>query len=197
MTAAPSFRWWDAQDPAHFLEHDWQNPSREWATGEAIKAVKAKRGGSLLEVGPGNGVDYERHFRTAKVRYTAYEGSLTLCNALRERFPTVTWRHAQIADLPPLAADVVYARHVLEHQPALEPALGQLLDAAKRVVVLTWYRPPAPIARCDFYDAHPDIPCQTFALRDVQAAVERAGFVIADCEDFVSGDQGWLLQRRR
>jgi hypothetical protein len=190
MTASPDFRYWNSVDPSTFLDHDWQNPSRQWATREAIKAAK---GGTLLEVGPGPGVDYERYFAKAKgFDYVGWEGSRTLYDALRTRFPDALWGNRTIADLGAQAADVIYLRHVLEHQPALEPALSTVLAAARKAVVLTWYRPPGPVA---FFEVWEGVHCQTYKRSDVLESVARAGFRIDKSETFESGDEAWLLKR--
>lgn len=194
----PDFRYWDSVEPSTFLEHDWANPSRVWATTEAIKAAK---GGSLLEVGPGPGVDYERAFSKAEgIDYAGWEGSGNLCAALRVKYPDAAWVHGQIADLGEESADVVYTRHVLEHQPALEPALSQLLGAARKAVVLTWYRPPGPVA---FFEVWEGVHCQTFQREEVMQSVAAAGWKISKRQTFPTqpggvegGDEGWVLKPR-
>lgn len=191
MTAiSPDFTYWNSVDPALFLSHDWQNPSREWATTAAIGAAK---GGSLLEIGPGPGVDYDKAFRKSGVRYLGVEGSATLYDALQSRFPEAVWQHATIADLTPFSADVVYARHVMEHQPSLQPALSQVLGAARHVVVLTWYRPPGPVARSEVWEG---VHCQTYKRATVMQSVAEAGFRIVASQLFFSGDECWVLERR-
>jgi methyltransferase family protein len=185
----PDFRYWNSVDPAHFLEHDWQNPSRVWATAKAIGAAK---NGTLLEVGPGPGVDYERHFAASGVPYVGWEGSTNLCKALRFRFPEATWVNGDLSAIPAALADVVYARHVMEHQPALDPALGWLLGAARGTVVLTWYRPPDLTAYSDYWEG---VHCHTFARADVLQAIERHGFRIMEQQTFASGDETWVLVR--
>lgn len=189
-TVSPNFHFWNSVDPTQFLVHDWENPSRQWA---AEKAVAMAHGGDLLEVGPGPGVDYTRSFRDAAVRYHAYEGSQTLHDALRQRYPDVDWHLGVIADLAPLSADVVYARHVLEHQPTLEPAFGQLLAAARRAAVITWYRPPAALA---FHEVWAGVHCHTFARESVLQSVVIAGFRLEVAELFDSGDECWVLERQ-
>lgn len=193
---APSFRYWDSVQPGSFLKHDWENPSRAWATDKAIgEAVKAD--GTVLEVGPGPGVDYERHFREAvksfAIRYSAYEGSQTLQDALQRRFPESTWHWRPLHMLPPQSAAVIYARHVLEHQPALEPALTTLLNAARVAVVLTWYRPPADHA---FGEVWEDVPCNTWNRTEVLRSVKAAGFKLSTKKLFPSGDEAWILRRK-
>lgn len=192
MTAV-NFGYWDSVQPESFLAHDWENPSRQWATRQAIDLAK---GGTLLEVGPGPGVDYDRYFRGAvqaeQLRYIAYEGSENLCSSLQSRYPESSFHWAKISDLQPKIADVVYARHVLEHQPALEPALGQLLNAARSFVVLTWYRPPGPTA---FGEVWEGVDCQTYQRAEVLKQLTAHGFGIAEQSAFPSGDEAWVLTR--
>jgi hypothetical protein len=200
MTATPDFRYWNSVDPASFLDHDRANPSRAWATKAA--AAEAKKGdGTLLEVGPGGGMDYEKYFSKAKgITYTGLEGSQSLHAALQTRFPDAAWRNDLLTNLEPLSADVVYARHVMEHQPALEPALGLVLGAARHACVLTWYRPPGPQA---FHEIWEGVYCHTYERAAVLKAVEAAGFVIAKSANFPpevptlpEGDEAWLLKRQ-
>lgn len=182
--------WWERQDPETFLDFNWSHPSREVGTGAAI-ALARQYGGSLVEVGPGAGVDYSQHFRPcADIHYTGYEPTRRFCDALRVRFPAATWVHGAIADLPAGCADVVYCRAVLEHQPALQPALGQLLAAARHAVVIDWYRPPELYASCDFVDG---VPCHTFAVSDVFDVILAAGFAVD--QQWVAGNEVWAAKR--
>lgn len=199
MTATnPDFTYWNSVDPASFLDHDWQNPSRQWACNAAIEAAN---GGTLLEVGPGPGVDYERYFREYQkaglLQYAAYEGSQNLCTDLRKRFPEAQWHCQTIADLKLLSFDVVYARHVMEHQPALQPALGLVLGAARHTVVLSWYRAPGPTA---FHEVWEGVHCQTYQRQAVLRAVAQAGFRITEEQKFETahnpGDEAWVLERQ-
>jgi hypothetical protein len=202
FTTTPDFRYWNSVDPSSFLAHDWENPSRQWAAEKAIDLVGR---GTIIEVGPGQGLDYERYFRprelAAQFSYIGYEGSLNLCTALRDRYPGKQWHNEALTDIPPQSAGVVYVRHVLEHQPALEPALGAILAAARRYVVLTWYRQPAVRAIDHVWNG---VHCQTYARSDVMEAVAAAGFRLAESQrfpsvaarSFRSGDECWVLERR-
>jgi len=184
---APDFTYWDGVDPAHFLETDWANPSRQWAAGKAIEAAK---GGTLLEVGPGPGVEYADWFSKSAVQYTGVEGSANLFRALCERFPETSWVHGQIAGLPAFSADVVYARHVLEHQPTLEPALGTLLAAARSAVLLTWYRPPGPVA---FHEVLRGVYRHTYEREAVLGQIALHGCRVAESQSFPTGDECWVM----
>lgn len=200
-STAPRFDFWDAQEPASFLAFDHDAPSRAVAAALALgRLFPSERVPTLLEVGPGPGVDYARFFRPhvelGRLRYVGVEGSSGLHADLVRRFPESAWRLGTIDTLRRRVADVVYVRSVLEHQLALEPALSLICAAARRAVVLTWYRPPADEARCDWYDLTPGIPAQTYRRADVVARVAKAGFRVAE-EVRVAGstDLIWCLDR--
>jgi hypothetical protein len=194
MSTTVDFSWWERQDAHTFLAHDWDNPARGSATAAAIALAK-HHGGALLEVGPGNGVDYANAFRAhvlaGTLRYTGVEGTHTFFAALAEKHPEATWEHRALADLAPLSADVVYARHVLEHQPALVPALPTLLAAARHAVVLDWYRPPADVS---VYSMWENVHFHTFARAEVLRVVAESGFLLARMER-VDHDEVWQLER--
>jgi hypothetical protein len=79
----------------------------------------------------------------------------------------------------------------LEHQPALQPALGQLLAIATHGAVIDWYRPPETTARCEWADT---VPCHTFARADVLAGVQAAGFRVVTTER-AERNEVWTLER--
>jgi hypothetical protein len=186
--------WWERQEPETFLLFNWSHPSRvvatEWAGTQALL-----HGGELVEVGPGSGVDYARAFREmvlhGYIRYTGYEPTRAFHVSLQAAYPESSWVNAACDALAPGSADVVYARAVLEHQPALRPALDCLLHAARHAVVLDWYRPPAEVPTCDYVGA---VPCQTYARGGVRSVIEHLGWTLAETHA-VDGNEVWRLAR--
>lgn len=194
-----SFRWWDEQskrDPAQFLEHDFGNASRAVATRTAIELAQ-QFFGTLIEIGPGQGYDYENYFRPAvEAGYIAYkgvEGSEGLRSALQQRFPEVPWQQGLIANLVPRSADVLYARHVFEHQADLAASMKGFLGAATHAAVICWYRPPSMQPKSEIWQ---DIPHQTWYRPTVVQTIDLAGFDIARTEVMHQGDEVWELRRR-
>lgn len=196
MTASLDFVWWEKQEPATFLAFDWGNASRELGCSMALLATKQY--GTLLEVGPGSGVDYARSFRPAvlarRIKYIGYEPTQRFYRALTEKYPEANWGDVPLSMICPRSADVVYIRAVLEHQPTLEPALTSVCEAARAVVVIDWYRPPADVATHEMYNG---VWCHTFAIADVRAVIERAGFRLDEIAT-VSGspNEVWRLTRK-
>ena len=166
----PDFTYWNGVDRNSFLSHDWGNPSREWAASAAIRATLVNTGRLtrpvLVEIGPGGGFDYRQYFRKfvemGSMVYLGVEGSQSLCDGLRSEFPESPWFNQTLLENP-YQGDVVYARHVLEHQPALIPAMNALLAVAP-IAFITWYRPPAERAHTDMNGA---IHCHTYNREEV------------------------------
>jgi hypothetical protein len=195
-----SFRWWDEQskrEPERFLEHDFINQSRQHATNLVIELAQ-EFFGTVIEVGPGQGYDYEHYFRSAveqgRLAYKGVEGSEGLRSALQQRFPEVPWQHGLLASLLPSSADVLYARHVFEHQADLASSMRAFLNAANHAAVICWYRPPSLTPKSEIWQ---DIPHQTWYRPDVFVCVERAGFEVALCDEMTQGDEVWVLRRKR
>jgi hypothetical protein len=192
VTATIDTSWWEAQDPGTFLFPNWDHPSRAIGTAAAIGAVGH---GSLVEVGPGAGVDYARAFRplalTGDLQYVGWEATALFCAALRRRYPEAAWHHAPLQHLLPASCDVIYARAVLEHQADPLAALATLLAAARVAVVIDWYRPPAERASCDYLGS---VPCHTVDRGRAAAMVDMKGYVLAGVHA-IAGNEVWHLER--
>lgn len=192
--ALVDFSYWDKVDALSFLADDWENRSREWA-GKTVASLVERGAKTMVEVGPGAGVDYARHFyplvQAGRLYYTGFEGSAGLCRALQQKYPAAMWQNVPIESLPERAFDVAYARHVLEHQPTLEPALSKLLGAAVSHAIIVWYRPPAAAAFAE-YDAANNVYYQTFERAAVLKSVEAAGFELAEERSVEPPHSGWV-----
>ena len=134
--------------PGEFLADDRANPARRVAVVLMLDelALGAQAPLDVLELGPGPGWDYGDHFRplvqAGVLRYRAIEGSEAFVRSMRERWPEVDVRQGTFEDLEPGSADVVYCKAVIEHQPGFRAPLQRLVEAARRLLILTWYRPP-------------------------------------------------------
>lgn len=195
VNGSPAFDYWNQRQSEDFLEDDWGNPSRFWAGTKISEAAKSGLV-SMIEVGPGSGIDYARLFRplvaAGKITYAGYDGSASFCASLTKRFAESKWHCAPLLALPAAAADVVYTKAVLEHQPALEPSLSHLLAAARKVVILIWYRPPADGEVGEVVDG---VHYRTYRRSDVLDVVARRGWKIVEEVSFAGGNVGWKMER--
>lgn len=130
----------------------------EWAIGQGPDApdrkllrrllVELPDPVSLLEVGCGPGIEVDGLQQAGlleDITYTGYDFTPELVDRCRERFP----RHAsfavrdvhKISDRGP-RADVVWARHLLEHVDDGERALRNLWRVAGEVLLVSWFIRP-------------------------------------------------------
>ena len=164
---------WDTV-PGYFLADDRSNPSRAIAAGIIQREVEAGAW-FMLEIGPCLGFDYEDHLRRIhKLTYTGYEGSATCCQNLERRFGAGIFQHKTFKDLQRLSFDIIYTKATLEHQPDFQYALNQMLMAAKRLVLINWYRPPAEVPITEF-NTKIQLHSNTYKKADVVAAILATG----------------------
>lgn len=120
--------------------HGGNNPERP----QALQIVKKLSPESLLEIGPGNGRDYEIIRQTMpNVKYCGVEVSRAIIDGLREKFPNVDLIQGNLYDglsFSDKSFDVVYARYVLEHMPYYEKPIIDMLRVARYGVVVTMFR---------------------------------------------------------
>lgn len=175
MTANCTF--WDTV-PDQFLADDRNNPAR--AAAAAILLEHARKTGlrSLLEVGPGMGFDFADHFQphvvSKDITYQGVEGSTGLHSRLQQQYPVGDWVLGTFDDLTPASYDMAYTKATLEHQGTLEAPLVALLQAARSLVVINWYRPPG-LQQEQVYQSKQQVWYTTWRQADVLEVIARFG----------------------
>jgi hypothetical protein len=145
----PSFTFWnEIENVQAFISDDAENPAREVACNIILKhAVIAKKPPRVLEIGPGIGRDFGVYFKhwehQGLIKYQALEGSATFQQAMTKLHHTSSCKVGTFKDLRKGVCEVLYTKATLEHQPELGPALDKCLQAAKELIVITWYLPPS------------------------------------------------------
>jgi hypothetical protein len=144
------FDYWDQVDKDIFLASDRDNPARAFVANWVSDFCRHNEGRvmpTMLEVGPGPGIDYERFYRnmvkSGMLGYAMIDGSAGMCDFLRKKFPEAMVATATFENLVEGGTDIVYTKALFEHQPELETPLRQFLAAGKRLAIVNWYRPPA------------------------------------------------------
>lgn len=176
------------------LEHEswWQrNPARDaqlraWLSEsgddrQVIGALADAEGiTSVLECGPGLYLDYERVWsQRPGVQYRAVDVTPRFVVAGTARGLAVTEGSIEAIPHPDGTVDLAYCRDVLEHLPGYEPALGELLRVASRLVAVRFFR-LAPSAQADViaYDTVADargLHHNTYAQASIEAFLRLRG----------------------
>jgi trans-aconitate methyltransferase len=195
-----NFGFWDQVDKSKFLLDDADNPAREFAA-EVILACAARIGPvTVLEVGPGPAIDYERFYRRAVsnralVDYILVDGSQGMVEHLKAKYPEAHVVLGNFSSLPPKSADIVYTKATFEHQPAVEEPLRQFLAAARYMAVINWYRPPTTDPTKAECSQSPSDNCYyaTWSRQDVVRIILDAGWEIEGSAHFENGNEVWRL----
>ncbi len=170
-----SFDYWDGlDDPGAFLRDDRDNPVRAWVAAH-LAGLCTNGPVDLMEIGPGSGLDYIEHLsKIPYLRYHALEGSVTLCDHLEQTRPEMLIDVGSFIDLEPFSYDIIYTKATLEHQPDFADPLLRMIAAARREVILVWYRPPAeePIKS---FDEQQKVHYNTYRRADVEAVIASTG----------------------
>lgn len=198
MAATTDFEYWNGlSKPAvdTFLANDWDNPARARAA-EIIKGWVAAGAVSLVEVGPGPGIDYDRFLsKIGDLKYTAFEGSKNLRDNLVSKFPGATFHHGTFADLPDKGFDIAYTKATFEHQPDFEEPLKFFLRSTRRFALINWYRPPT-IAENREYSHADKMHYNTYLKSTVNSLIHKEGFSLEEERCSVSGNVLYRCARR-
>lgn len=160
----------------------------------------------FVEVGFGSAIDFERCFKQwqkdGAISYVGYEVMPQFVRFARKRHRGCDFREGGFLDLDPLAYDVAYTRHTLQHvNPDLyEPCLRALLGATRGLCVISWRMPPA-----EGHIASDWRSWQVTPNRErTDALIREAGFDIevrefpADVygQEYAEGNSIYILKRR-
>ena len=153
-----------------FLADDRENPARA----AAAATIAALGPVSLVEVGPGSGYDLGDHFMplvAAGMRYVGYEPTRKLREYLQQvyKHPRVSILAGSFDELPLRGFDVAYTKATFEHLPDCRKAIKRFVQAAQRLAIVNWYRPPEPVAELNYIDG---VHYNTYAVADVMSAVQ-------------------------
>lgn len=179
---------WDKQDPEEFLADDASNPVRLAALKEIEQAVSRIKKGvpTLLEIGCGPGIDYLNHIRplvtSRRLKYIGFDICAPFIDRMKRLCPETgaAFKTCGFGSLPKKPMyDITYAKAVLEHQPALNPALRSLLQATKRTCIISWYL--APDEQGAFkWSENDKVHYNRFAKSEVYSTAESCGFSIVE-----------------
>lgn len=127
-----------SSDPVRFFTYDWFK-----------SLTNEMQGVSLAEVGFGQCTDFIRCFKELHdnklIYYSGYDVTEQFVCYAKRKFPSYTFEANNFFDPQHTEQyDIVYVRHVLEHQPPEQsyPALETLLNRAKRLCVIAWFVSP-------------------------------------------------------
>lgn len=192
--------WWTNNNAEfkgeEFLSWNKNSPARDqtrnfietWCAGKQIK--------SILEIAFG-GLHEFRYLKDkiGDVTYSGMDWTPHFIAAARREFPNNRWQQGDIVrGVTAEPADLVYSQHMLEHVPALEPALGNMLRLAKKKLINIFF---LPLKAFDGYEVTnwKQFPLyhNTYSPGHVEHVCRANGF---NCQWFAHGEETVLLAER-
>ena len=118
-----------------------EHPDRRWF----VKFVERVAPCKVLEIGAGSLHEARLLFQgtpTTGIEYTVVDVASNMIELGRREFPMVRFVEGNINRLqfPDDEFDIVYCRHVLEHQPYYEGPVREMMRVSKGLVVLNLFR---------------------------------------------------------
>lgn len=136
--------WWDANLATRFEEFEsWVGPS-----GSASKAffrlyIKDKGYKSLLDLGCGNATEFEAYQDDyPEMEYLGVDSSKYLYNLNTSKGIPMILSEAHNVPLKDGDYEVVFSRHVLEHQPTFKPVLNEMIRIAEKEAIHVFFLIP-------------------------------------------------------
>ena len=137
--AASKWRNLSADLYGEYLADD--HPDRRWF----VELVQRMAPCKVLEIGAGSLHEVRLLFRsgsTARVDYSVVDVARKMIELGQREFPMIHFVEGNVNRLrfPDDAFDIVYCRHVLEHQPYYDQPIREMLRVSRGVVVINLFR---------------------------------------------------------
>jgi len=122
-----------------YLKDD--HPDRVWF----VELVKEMAPCSVLEIGAGSLHEVRQLFEHEPpdgLKYTVADVAVNMIEKGKNEFPAVKFVEANVNDLelPDNTYDIVYCRHVVEHQPYYKKSIREMLRVSKGIVIINLFR---------------------------------------------------------
>lgn len=162
--------WWDDNLPTRFNEFEsWVGPSNSITKSYFRKYVKTRGFKSLIDFGCGNATEYDAYKREyPELKYIGVDSSQYLYDLNTKRGIEMIKTDVRNADILDEFVDVVYSRHVLEHQPSYKEALGEIIRIAKKEAVHIFFIPPSNAPEIINYDEKQNLYHNHYNKEDIE-----------------------------
>jgi SAM-dependent methyltransferase len=131
-----------------FLDFNKDAPARHYTRKLIMNWAAAGQVGSILEIAFGGLHEYRAmrsQLKDLNISYFGVDWTEKFVVHAQSEFPECRWMQGDIVrGVSVDSADVVYSQHMLEHLPALEPALSNMLRLARKKLVNIFFIPPKP-----------------------------------------------------
>jgi len=190
--------WGDGQDVDNLTRQKYYSSLYNLSTGEKIK---------VLEVGFGSGLDFN-HLKTNgwlnKIEYFGVDVTEKFVEHAKKFYPEMKAEKIDGYQLPYMDSvfNVVYCRHVLEHQTDYRPLLSEMMRVSKEYIFITLF---IPTTTSDFDIMHFDGTWQhnyysykmfkDFVINHKNFKIVHAESFTSYIEDFKQSQEVFILKK--
>jgi ubiquinone/menaquinone biosynthesis C-methylase UbiE len=162
--------WWDENLPTRYNEFaSWVGGSESYTKKFFRDYVKEKKYESLIDLGCGPATEFFAYKEDyPELKYVGVDSSEFLYKKNVEKgVPMIMAEAAYVPLLKDSSYDVVYCRHVLEHQPKFLPILSEMIRLAKKEAIHVFFIIPGDEEIID-YDDRQNLYHNTFSKPDIE-----------------------------
>lgn len=161
--------WWDQNLDTRFQEFEsWVGDSNHPSKKMFRDYIKDKGYKSLIDLGCGNATEFFAYQQeNPEMEYLGADSSIFLYNRNRNMGVPMTLMRDDKVILPDKHSEVVFSRHVLEHQPSFKPLLSEMIRLAKKEVVNVFFIAPKEKEIIN-YDPIDNLFHNTFCIDEIE-----------------------------
>ncbi len=136
--------WWDENLEKRFSEFEsWVGPRGAYSKQFFRKYIKEKGYRSLIDLGCGPASEYFAYLEEyPELSYLGIDSSEFLYKRNIALEVPMVWCEAHNVPLEDNHYDVVFSRHVLEHQPTFKPVLNEMIRLAEKEAIHVFFLRP-------------------------------------------------------
>jgi len=164
--------WWDNNLPTRYDEFAGWVGAKNAPTKEYFRwYVYNKKYKSLIDLGCGNATEYFAYKEEyPELSYLGVDSSKILYNRNVELGVPMLWVETSLIPLPDGHSEVVFSRHVLEHQPSFQLLLSEMIRLASKEAIHVFFITPGD-TEIIHYDEAQNLYHNTFSKKAIEAAI--------------------------
>lgn len=166
--------WWDNNLPKRFEEfNSWIGDENAQSKVFIRNFVKLEKYLSLIDIGCGTATEYFAYKNEyPELKYLGVESSEILYNLNLKNGVPMILASAESTNLCDNHSEVVFSRHVLEHQPDFRPILGEMIRLASQTAIHVFFITPGENVEHIGYDPIENLYHNRYCKKDIEDFVD-------------------------
>lgn len=162
--------WWNDNIPTRMSEFtSWVGSENAQSKVYFRKFVKNGKYKSLIDVGCGTATEYFAYKKEyPELEYLGVDSCVPLHDKNKELGVPILLADADNIPLEDNSAEVVFARHVLEHQPSFYPVLNEMIRLSKILVCHIFFITPKYDSEVISYDPKENLYHNQFSRQSIE-----------------------------